>query len=256
MTYPPDHPLLRCGGINPPMKLAHSVVHFDDLRPLDPGEQRRIHLEPQVPFKGEWFFTDDASAALWIHGLQVGNISVLPCGYPLPATFWSTDAYVAALRDLGLATNAARMKEIMRHPLFERLKLTFPVCSVGSIIVVVVENRGGVQATFKGTIAGKALFSDGELDDPVVRGHAWASDVPDVAIGLTSGRSVSTPTLNEIRRSMPEASEPALLERPEPESVPAPGARELARPCWYCNAGVDQPCHGLPRGQVHKRRIQ
>lgn len=47
-----------------------------------------------------------------------------------------------------------------------------------------------------------------------------------------------------------------LIERRNERFAPAPGSRELAKPCPECGSPSDVPCRGVERGLVHRRRVE
>lgn len=212
---------------DPVAHVSHSVVHLGGV--VEPGNFGSFVVRPQVPFRGRWFFTHDADALLWVEDLRVGNVCLIPSYSSIPASFWNADAYEKIFRELCPVLSSEQFKN---HPLVERLRLDFPTCSPGIEIRAIVVNRGTKALTFKGRIAGDALYTD----------HSGPVEFVDTRLAR-----------------LPDPVPIANRKKPEALAIPvAPvsGARELARRCWYCSAGPDEPCHGLPLGQAHGWRTQ
>jgi len=122
----------------PQATMRESVLGFDSITDVRPGEEREIEQVPQVPFKGQMLFVDPDCASFFdLADIRIGRMSQFPSAAPVPAS-------VFALRNVV-------------EPNQSGLPLEIDAAEVAQKIVLRVCNVGNKPARFRGAISGLML---------------------------------------------------------------------------------------------------
>jgi hypothetical protein len=189
---------------------------------------------PQVPFKGQWFYTCNCGPEVHVVDIKVGQCSVFPAVGEVPARAWDVSAYVAAycaaLAHVGGALTAKTDEEIARalfgfeFPGLDHLRLDFPAATPGNLVQVQLANTGDDEQLFEGAVFGVAIYESWKYEDPA-----------------------AAPPTSPAAPARPVAPSTA-------PTVPAPALDPLAASCPECGAASATSCYGLPKPNTHKRR--